>query len=42
MAKKNQIKLEEDFQLLSPKVKNRIKSLIEKRLNSQTIMLFAK
>ncbi|AUB31438.1 hypothetical protein [Spiroplasma floricola] len=42
MTKKNQIKSEQDFQLLSPKVKNRIKSLIEKRLNSQTIMLFAK
>ncbi|WP_338985504.1 hypothetical protein [Spiroplasma endosymbiont of Diplazon laetatorius] len=41
MAKKNKVKSEKDFPLLSPKVKIRVKNLIEKRLTSQTIMLFA-
>ncbi|AUM62549.1 hypothetical protein [Spiroplasma monobiae] len=41
MAKKNNYKNENDFSLLSTKVRTRVKNLIDKRLTSQTVMLFA-
>ncbi|QHX36557.1 hypothetical protein [Spiroplasma sp. BIUS-1] len=41
MTNKNKKRTEKDFDLLSSKVKVRVKNLIDKRLTSQTIMLFA-